>query len=207
MTQYQGKQAVFLGDSLTSGIGAEKGWVARLDLLINGSEKRYELINKGIAGDTSGGMLARFDRDVLSHSPNMVFILGGGNDFLAGASVQSVRANLFALVHQAWHSKICPVVCSPILPDFGTLREDWKSFTDFSSAMEKLESQREWLLNFSRQFSTSFIDFETEFINLLKQNGNANFNRSDYFSDGLHPNDKGAEIMASIVYNAMVEML
>ena len=41
---------------------------------------QYEIINKGYGSDTTDRMLARFDRDVLSYSPQYCIIQGGTND-------------------------------------------------------------------------------------------------------------------------------
>ena len=39
----------------------------------------FDLINKGVNGDTTEGILRRFKSDVMDHEPNMVFILTGTN--------------------------------------------------------------------------------------------------------------------------------
>ena len=53
---------VCIGDSLTYGLGipVNENWAALL-----GRELGFEVVNKGVNGDTSGGMLARLERDVL----------------------------------------------------------------------------------------------------------------------------------------------
>jgi len=57
---------VCLGDSLTEGYGIETRhrWS---DLLKK--EFPFEIINRGISGDTTAGMLARFQFDVIAHQP------------------------------------------------------------------------------------------------------------------------------------------
>lgn len=41
----------------------------------------YAVINAGVAGDNTAEMLARFDADVIAHTPALVVIGGGVNDF------------------------------------------------------------------------------------------------------------------------------
>ena len=42
----------------------------------------WEIINKGNNGETTAQILARFERDVISHHPDIVVILTGTNDFI-----------------------------------------------------------------------------------------------------------------------------
>ena len=76
---------VCLGDSLTYGFGVSRSnsWTN----IVN-KETRLEIVNKGINGDTTSGMLARFNEDVVKNSPDIVFIMGGTNDFIAGAGMK-----------------------------------------------------------------------------------------------------------------------
>lgn len=54
---------VCLGDSLTYGYGVPRkdGWVS-----LAAQATGHTLVNKGVSGDTTGGMLARFARDTAS---------------------------------------------------------------------------------------------------------------------------------------------
>ena len=124
-------KVICLGDSFTFGFGVKKQdcWVSRLD--IDG----YSFVNKGINGDTTSGMLARFERDVVSENPNYVLITGGVNDFISGSSLQIPQNNYMAMVHQAFHRKIIPIV--GISPGFDPdlMRKDWAAFQDFHQVL------------------------------------------------------------------------
>ena len=74
---------VCLGDSLTYGYGVPRRdcWVSRVAECTG-----HTLVNRGINGDTSGGMLARFGRDVLDERPDRVLLLGGANDIIFGGN-------------------------------------------------------------------------------------------------------------------------
>ena len=88
---------VCLGDSLTEGYGvrAEMCWVSLLPELTG-----YQWINAGISGDTTSGMLARLDRDVISRSPDGAVLMGGVNDILAAGSCSCAKTNMLAMVQQ-----------------------------------------------------------------------------------------------------------
>lgn len=62
---------VCIGDSLTEGYGLDKNmaWPALLQNRLN-----ITVVNSGISGDTTSGMLARFYPDVIQHRPTHVII-------------------------------------------------------------------------------------------------------------------------------------
>lgn len=65
---------VCIGDSLTEGyqMDLSKRWTDVLQEKLD-----IEIINSGICGDTTGGMLARFKEMVIDHKPTHVIIMGG----------------------------------------------------------------------------------------------------------------------------------
>lgn len=181
---------VCLGDSLTYGYGVprKENWIS---LLNKSGPVNY--INKGINGDTSGGMLARFGRDVVEEKPNMVIIMGGINDFIIGSGIETVRTNIMAMVHQAYYHRIIPVVAVPVRFDIETISEDWADFADFKETAEKTKLLRSWIIDFGKVFHTECLDLYDGFA--ARTQGEY----SGYFVDGLHPDKKGHKIIAEIV--------
>ncbi|MDB4090684.1 GDSL-type esterase/lipase family protein, partial [Pseudomonadales bacterium] len=72
--------AVFIGDSLTESAEWE-------DIF-----PEFKIANRGIAGDTSGGVLERID-SILSTKARKSFVMIGINDFNRGSSVDAVFEN------------------------------------------------------------------------------------------------------------------
>ncbi len=75
-------------------------WVDWLDLgLAQTYGRAHHCINTGLGGDTSRGLLARFDEDVALYRPHAVFVTIGGNDAKpdSGLDAATYRANLLAL--------------------------------------------------------------------------------------------------------------
>ena len=71
------KTIVCHGDSLTEGADLEKSytWPQLVE-----NKVKVTVLNRGIGGDTSGGLLARFQQDVVQNKPDLVVILSGTND-------------------------------------------------------------------------------------------------------------------------------
>ncbi|MCJ7550842.1 MAG: SGNH/GDSL hydrolase family protein [Anaerolineae bacterium] len=75
-------------------------WFDWLDLGIKHTYGRvHHFINTGIGGDTTRGLLDRFDEDVARYEPHAVFVTIGGNDSNpdAGIDAATYRANLLTL--------------------------------------------------------------------------------------------------------------
>ena len=69
------------------------------------------IINSGIGGDTSGGLLGRFYPDAIQHHPDMVIIMGGTNDLWWDLEINLILANIFTMTCQARHQGIARVRC------------------------------------------------------------------------------------------------
>jgi len=97
---------VALGSSSTEGAGASGPhavYPARLEAALRRALPGLPLrvINAGRSGETSDEMLARLDRDVLAHAPDLVIWQAGGNEVLRGAAperfLEVMRAGLARL--------------------------------------------------------------------------------------------------------------
>ena len=62
--------------------------------------RNFACINSGICGDTSRGLLERFERDCLVYKPNLVFITIGGTDAAPARAIESdeSRQNMLILI-------------------------------------------------------------------------------------------------------------
>jgi lysophospholipase L1-like esterase len=78
------KTMIYIGDSLTAATDIPVGhaWPALVTNNLNRT-----VINRGIGGDTTAGMLALFFPDVVADKPAFVFIMGGTNDLWWGWEV------------------------------------------------------------------------------------------------------------------------
>ena len=75
---------VFLGDSITQGWGED----------FKGLFGDVNVVNRGISGDTSRGLLLRLKRDVIDLSPAAVVIMIGANDLAEKAKGEIIFKNV-----------------------------------------------------------------------------------------------------------------
>jgi len=99
--KHEGPTVVCLGDSLTTGHGADipgidnfdKSYPAFLQSRIN-----IPVINAGVSGNTTAQGLARVRSDVLSYNPSIVIIELGANDLMQGIDISITRDNLQSII-------------------------------------------------------------------------------------------------------------
>ncbi|NVK58326.1 MAG: arylesterase [Alteromonadaceae bacterium] len=94
------KRLLIVGDSLSAGYGLlqAQSWVSLLQNIWQDEQRKIDVINAAISGETTDGGLARLPRLLEQHSPSHVLIELGGNDGLQGHSVQKLQDNLNKMV-------------------------------------------------------------------------------------------------------------
>lgn len=196
LTAVKGKdmKIVCLGDSLTYGFGVRR---SKIWTKIAQDKLNIEIINEGINGDTSGGMLSRYHESVYMKRPEAVLIMGGVNDFIAGADLGVVKANITSMAHQSIAKYIDPIIGIPTKIDLKNVRQDWSEFTDFEMVAKELYEYRQWIFKFCKTFNIKYIDFYEEFEKATE------LKPGDYYTDGLHFNEHGNEILAEIFCSAI----
>lgn len=201
-TVKEARELICLGDSLTFGYGVPHGdcWVERF-----ARASGWRTRNCGISGDTTGGMLARLERDVLKPArvaraeglACAVLILGGTNDvFFAGTDVPA-RANMTAISHQLLAEGFPPVIGVPLPVDWLHVPEKWKRTVDFRTAARQMDAYGDWLRTFAACAGYRVVDFAADFFD-----GEGRV-RQELLLDGIHPNAAGHRTMAGRLLAAM----
>lgn len=179
---------VLLGDSLIYGYG-----VPRRDCWVRLAAERtgFELINRGVNGDTTGGMLARLGPHVLEERPAKVFLLGGANDILTAGNDLAARSNLSAMVYQALDAGVEPIV--GLYPPFCPARMSgpWAGYADAGALSGTFSAYRAWTLRFVLSMGIKAVDFSTGFTG------------EELYLDEVHPNAAGHAVMAAVFCAAL----
>lgn len=127
---------VALGDSTTAGTPAFKSPIeappdgsgdprSQFAYWLTLRHPDWNVLNRGVNGERTDQIAARFDRDVAANHPRVVVIVAGVNDVYQGRPAEVVKAELRALYDRAARAKI-PVVAGSILP-FDTATADQKA--------------------------------------------------------------------------------
>lgn len=178
-------KVVCLGDSLTAGLGLveTQAYPSLLQKRLDGADLEFEVVNAGVSGDTSAGGLRRLEW-VLKGDVKVLIVALGGNDALRGLSVADMKQNIASIIEQARGRGILVVLAGmEAPPNYGP---------EYASAF------RQTFMDLARQYRVTYIPFLLD-----KVAGEPSLNQGD----GIHPNAKGAEIMADTVWNAVRPIL
>ncbi len=117
---------VALGDSTTAGTPAFKSPIeappngsgnvqSQYSYWLMQTHPDWQVLNRGVNGERTDQIRARFARDVTPAKPGVVVIIGGVNDVYQGRSVESAERELEAMYDAARAAKII-VVAGTIIP-------------------------------------------------------------------------------------------
>ncbi|WP_423460506.1 GDSL-type esterase/lipase family protein [Ottowia sp. VDI28] len=120
-----GSTVLALGDSLTSGVGADAAtaYPSVLHELTG-----WEVVNGGVSGDTSSQALARLPALLSEHQPALVIVSIGGNDFLRQMSAASAKENIRQICSAITASGAQAMLVS--VPQFSLLAASTGKLTD-----------------------------------------------------------------------------
>ena len=175
-------KAVFMGDSIT------EGWGVGDPSLFNRS-----VLDRGISGQTSPQMLARFYQDVVALHPQAVHIMAGTNDVAGNtgpSSPEDFKNNIRAMVDLARANHI-QVILASIPP---AERFPWRP--DIQPA-EQIRQLNAWLRQFADQHKLIYADY---YATLTTPSGAF---RPELSNDGVHPNTDGYAAMRSVADAAL----
>lgn len=175
---------ILIGDSLTFGYGIPKK--NSFASLLAFSLSNETILNKGINGDTSTGILTRFYRDVTSLNPKITFIMCGTNDLLSGRSVSSIISNIELMIKDlvSMDSKIIIGIPPYIIKELAIELFSYSYYYDYAlNSLPKLQLE---IFNLKKKYPIEVLDF----YNLTKSNIS-----QDIYIDGIHLNEKGNEFI------------
>ena len=135
-----------LGDSTTAGT---PGFLSPLEAPPEGRGNResqyaywmmknhpeWTVLNRGIDGQRSDEILARFGRDAIEAKPNYVIILAGVNDIYQGAAIEFTKNNLLFMYQNSISAGIRPVSAS-VLPYNTSSRSEATVIRDLNNWIE-----------------------------------------------------------------------
>ncbi|TBW26772.1 SGNH/GDSL hydrolase family protein [Gramella sp. KN1008] len=178
---------VFIGNSIT------EGWADMHPDFF--TENNY--LGRGIGGQTTPQMLVRFMPDVLDLNPKAVVILAGTNDLAANtgfSSVKMITDNIRAMAVLAEKNDI-RVILSSVLPVYDY---PWRPGLEPVPRIAELNS---WLKNYAAENGHIYLDY---FSHMNREDAGM---KKEYSEDGVHPNEKGYEVMEPLVKAAIEKAL
>lgn len=173
---------VFFGDSIT------EGWSSARPNFFTGDR-----INRGIGGQTTTQMIARFRADVIALKPSVVHILAGTNDIAGNTgptSLEAIEGNLQSMVELARANGI-RVMIGAVLP---ARRYDWRPEVKPQASIAALNVR---LKSFAERNGIAFVDYYDAL-----EDGAAGMAPA-HAEDGVHPTAAGYALMEPLFEAAL----
>jgi lysophospholipase L1-like esterase len=183
------QRVVFYGDSITDAWGHQHA-----AMFFPG--KPY--LDRGISGQTTPQMLARFYQDVIALQPAVVVILAGINDIAGNTGAETlpvIEDNFRAMVTLAKAAHI-RVVLSSTLP---ASRFPWRPGVDPTQEVVELNK---WLKDFAAREHVIYLDYYPALVN-----STGGMREELAVDKAIHPNDAGYAIMQPLAEVAIRKAL
>jgi acyl-CoA thioesterase I len=173
---------IFLGDSLTAGLGldTEQSFPALIQKRVDAGAYPYEIVNAGVSGDTSAGGLRRLEWALGEGTPAVLVVALGGNDGLRGLPTEQLESNLAQIIEQGQKRGLRVILAGmEAPPNFGA---------DYTARFRAVYAR------LAERYHVRLIPFL-----LAGVAGQAALNQAD----GIHPNARGAERVADLVWRVL----
>ena len=180
------KTLLIFGDSLSAGYGIAHGsnWTDLLQEKLDTHNKKVQLINASISGDTTANGVNRLPQALQQFQPELVLIELGANDGLRGLSPGHIKSNLELLI------QFCLAAGSQVLlmeiiipPNYG------KKYT---LALKQIYH------DLAGKYSLTLLPFFLEDIAIRPELMQ---------SDGLHPNEKAQREISENLWLSLEPLL
>ena len=164
---------LFLGDSITDFYDLDKYY------------DNFPVVNSGVSGNTTDDILNDMKNRVYSYNPSKVFLLIGTNDLIYDKSIDDIVSNIKKIIEEIKENKPqVEIYLESIYPVNKKINKDMVAARN-NKDIKKINKK---LNEYCENGNCTYIDIYNILID------GENFSQ-EYTDDGLHPNDKGYEVI------------
>jgi acyl-CoA thioesterase I len=178
---------LFLGTSLTAGLGLDpdSAYPARIQRKVDSAGMKFEVVNAGVSGETSAGLLRRLDW-VLRRPAAVIVIETGANDGLRGQPVAGTKAAIGSILDRIAKEQ----------PNAKVMLVQMEAPPNLGATYTR--AFHEMYPTVAREHGATLLPFLLE--------GVAGFPSLNQ-ADGIHPNNRGEAIVAENVWKGLKDAL
>ncbi|TPG54685.1 SGNH/GDSL hydrolase family protein [Sphingomonas glacialis] len=179
-------RVVFMGDSITD------NWIHSDAALFSEG-----VVDRGISGQTTPQMLARFRADVIALKPKAVHIMAGTNDVAGNtgaATIETVEGNIMTMAELARAHGIKVILAS--VPPAAAF-----PWSPSKQPVPQIAALNSWLRGYAKAEGFTYVDY---FAALATPEGAM---KPGLASDGVHPTAQGYAVMRPLALAAIAKTL
>jgi acyl-CoA thioesterase-1 len=174
-------EVIFLGDSLTAGLGLAEdlSFPSLIQQRIDEAGLGFSVVNAGVSGDTSAGGLRRLEW-ALQGQPRVLVVALGGNDGLRGLAPEELKKNLASIIERGQQAGLTVILAGMEAPP--------NNGPDYTARFRRVYP------DLARTYKVPLIPFLLDGVA-----GDSALNQAD----GIHPNPEGARRVADTVWKVL----
>ncbi|MGA4669365.1 SGNH/GDSL hydrolase family protein [Propionibacteriaceae bacterium Y1923] len=200
-----GARVLFQGDSVTDarrdradlrpntpqGLGEGYAWLVTGAALAERPDDGLQFFNRGLSGNVTADLLARWDQDTIALAPDVVSVLVGINDYwnrhrISGyvGSPDTYHFELAQLITRTREALpgAAMVICEPFVLPAGPVTPVWvREFADYQQAAADL----------AQVHGLRLVGFQAALDEALEREP-----ATHWLYDGVHPTAEGAQLLA-----------
>lgn len=216
MSNMEKRRILFQGDSITDGgrgrnedpnhiLGHGYAFIVAVKLGSEYPEKGFEFMNRGVSGDTTANLYARWQYDALNLKPDMISILVGINDvgqeFFSPPELVCDRFEITLKLILEQTKKILLetklILMEPFMLDTGNLQRD-----EIVKKMKLVRNKQKIVKEIAREYGSVFVPLQEMFDEATKKQ------KAEYWIwDSIHPTYAGHGLIADAWLNVTSELL
>ncbi len=189
------RKYIAFGNSITYGYlnrqpAPEKGYVPRLENLLDSNLEDSEVVNRGVPAEKTFEGLSRIDSVIQQDKALYILLMEGTNDIIhINISVETSKFNLEQMIKKCIQFKMFPFIAT-IIP-----RNDM--FWYFKFYRDKIFKLNDYIRQLATDYSILLADQFEAFYEYPEEDGGW----KSLLSDENHPNEKGYQLMAETWFN------
>ncbi len=203
---------VFFGDSVTdcnrvyddpADLGEGYVKYTTESLLQSFDDMDFEFINRGISGNRTCDLLARLDKDVIEHQPDIVTILIGINDTWRRfdmndpTSAEQFRSNYETILKRIKSETKAKIIMM-------------EPFLLYGMGMDHFRPDLNEKIDVVRQLAKEYADFYIPLDGIISAACVEYEDQTVLSADGIHPADEGKKVIAwhllQVLYDAIADV-
>ena len=202
----QKRKIVFFGDSITQAAVQPGGYIIKLGEIAakEGAKDKFDLIGAGIGGNKIYDLYLRYEEDVLSKSPEVVFIYVGVNDVWhklthgTGTDIDKFEKFYTALINKFKAKGIRVVLVTPAVIG---------ERNDFSNELDgDVNRYCKVIRNLAKQNSLPVVDLRKAFLEYNVKNNTENKESGILTTDRVHLNERGNQLVAEEMWKVLKDL-
>ncbi len=203
MNTVKKRKIIFFGDSITQ-MGTNKG--GYVDLMQNiiiqkRLTDKFDVSGSGVGYNKIYDLYLRMDDDVLAKKPSEVVVYIGINDVghkystKTGTDLDKFEKFYIAIIKKLQLKKIKVFICTP------TLLGEKKDLANPQDA--ELNVYSDVIRKLATTYQCTLIDLRKVFLDYVQANNIDNVEKGILTLDGIHPSDKGNQLLAKEMIKAL----